>query len=216
MPDTLGQEPERGGLEARTPPMPGTVRNVQGTAPPLAQAAGGFLDPLDRAYGWLGLRVPEAALAPAHGVPRPFHQLLVHHEDMTPTLEAHYGQSVLLRVLHRWRDGNHYYRLVTLYLYENELPVEFGAIRIHLDRFEPRAREHVLAERHPLGHILLTDRVVHACRPRHFLRVTADGLIRDALRLLGEPSLFGRASALLDPEGGSLAEVIELLPPLRS
>ena len=94
-------------------------------------------------------------------------------------------------------------------------PVEFGAIKIYLNRFKPEARRHVLDERRPLGRIMQECGVKHSSRPRAFLRLASDRFINEALRLTGANVLYGRRNTLLDPQERPLAEIVEILPPAQ-
>ena len=57
--------------------------------------------PLTEFYARAGrpLPVPEP-LAPAD-VPEPYRRLLVHGNDMTPTLERFHGERIVLQLIHR-------------------------------------------------------------------------------------------------------------------
>jgi chorismate-pyruvate lyase len=136
---------------------------------------------------------------------------------MTPTLEQFYGDEIILRVLGHRRRGNEYAREVVLLLKSSGRPVEFGANRIQLDRFPPEARQLILEEREPLGHILRDFDIVHTCEPNAFLRVASDRLINEALQLQGAQTLHGRHNQLFDPERRLISEVVEILrPPSRN
>lgn len=175
--------------------------------PDLASVA----QPLDYFYARARQPLPPFQLLEGDQVPEPERTLLVHCNDMTPTLEAHYGEEITLRVLGRRRRGNEYSREVVLILKNSRRPVEFGANRIQLDRFSPDARRLILEEREPLGHILRDFAIVHTCQPNAFLRFASDRLINDVLRLKGVQTLYGRHNQLFDPDGRLLSEVVEIL-----
>jgi chorismate-pyruvate lyase len=174
--------------------------------------------PLDAFYAETGATLPPIERIEGDLMPQPWRQLLVHTDDMTPTLEAYYGQNIHIRVLGRRRQGDEYCREVVLHLDGNEQPVEFGANRIRLNRFPEEARRLILEEHEPLGHILRDFQVRHTCEPNAFLRLPADALIKQALGLNGtEPTLYGRHNRLFDPEGRLISEVVEILgPPSKS
>jgi hypothetical protein len=92
--------------------------------------------------------------------------------------------------------------------------VEFGAIKIHLDRFVPAARRAILQERAPLGHILRDYAVPYQSTPKAFLRLASDALMERNLQLRGTPLLYGRRNTLRDSAGLPLAEIVEILPPV--
>jgi chorismate-pyruvate lyase len=178
------------------------------------QASGlSLVHPLDEFYTEMGASLPPWAPVDPEEVPGPYKNLLVHSNDMTPTLERFYGQDIHLRLLGRRRKGNDYFREVVLLLDSNEQPVEFGAIKIHLGLFSAEARRQILEERRPLGHILQECGVQHSSRPKAFLRMASDKLINQALNLSGAHVLYGRRNTLFDPRDRPLAEIVEILPP---
>src|SRR2546425_4426962 len=100
--------------------------------------------PLDDFYAQAGLTLPPLQQVDGEAVPPPYKRLIVHHNDMTPTLEKFYGQDIHLRVLGRRRKGDEYFREVVLLLDSNDQPVEFGAIKIDLHLFSEEARKQIL------------------------------------------------------------------------
>ena len=117
-------------------------------------------------------------------------------------------------MLRRDQRGDFYFREVVLLLDDTEQPAEFGAIKIRLGLFPPPARRLIMEERLPLGHILKDCGVTHYSRPKAFLRVRSDDFINRALRLTGVHTLYGRRNTLADAQGRSLAEIVEILPPM--
>ncbi len=169
--------------------------------------------PLDEFYARSGLTLPPLQQIESEEVPGPYKGLLVHDRDMTSTLENFHGRSIHLRVLGRERREGEYDREVVLCLEGDEQPVEFGAIKIFLERFEPSACAQILAERWPLGRILKDCGIVYASRPKAFLRIASDKFINGVLQLTGANLLYGRRNTLGDTSGRPLAEIIEILPP---
>ncbi|MCS6863202.1 MAG: hypothetical protein NZT92_23085 [Abditibacteriales bacterium] len=175
-----------------------------------------LLYPLDAFYAQAGLSLPPVCQLEGEDVPEPFKRLLVHQNDMTPTLEAFHGRQLSVRVLMRRQDGDTYARHVLLTLDGSHEPVEFGAIVIHLQHFPPAAREEILQERRPLGAILMAHHIPHTSHPLAFMAVTADDHMKAALRLNGTPTLYGRRNVLRDAQGNLLAEIVEILPPVEA
>src|SRR5262245_26877116 len=171
--------------------------------------------PLDEFYGRSGTPLPPIKQIDAVEVPEPYKTLLVHQNDMTSTLETFHKGVIHLRVLGRERRNDEYYREVVLLLEGNEKPLEFGAIKIHLDRFSSNARRQILEERWPLGHVLRDDAMVYSSQPKAFLQIASDRLINSALNLTGVHLLYGRRNTLLDEKDKPLAEIVEILPPTR-
>jgi len=185
------------------------------TVMPTAAAPFSITHPLEKFYPRSGFSPPPLEQIDGEEMPEPYKSLLVHQRDMTPTLEAFHGRSVHLRVLGRERRGQDYFREVVLQLEDTELPVEFGAIKIHLKLFAAAVREQILREQWPLGHILKDYAVPQTSRPGAYLRIASDQLISRVLGLTGAQVLFGRRNTLLDARERPLAEIIEILPPVR-
>ena len=169
--------------------------------------------PLDEFYARTGLALPPLDQVDGEAVPEPYKSLLVHERDMTSTLENFHKTGIHLRLVSRQQRGDEYFREVVLVLDGSETPVEFGAIKIHLDRFPTKAREEILQEQFPLGHILKDYAIAYLSRPKAFLRIASDKTINSLLSLTGAHLLYGRRNTLLDPAGNALAEIVEILPP---
>ena len=107
--------------------------------------------PLDDFYAQQGLTLPVIDSVAGEDVPQPYRSLLVHDDDMTPTLEHFHGGQIHVTVLRRQQRGDFYYREVVLSRDTDNAPVEFGAIKIMLNLFPAAARQAVLSERTPLG-----------------------------------------------------------------
>ena len=146
-------------------------------------------------------------------MPDPYHSLLVHHGDMTSRLEQFHGSPMKLRVLHVERAGNEYRREVLLCAQDSGLPVEYGAIEIHLEAFPEDLREQIVEGRLPLGGLLNRAQFNYASSPRAFLRLLPDLSLSRLFGLDSATSLFGRCNVLLDQSGAELAHIVEVLRP---
>lgn len=170
--------------------------------------------PLDEFYARNGTApLPPMQAIDGELVPQPYRSLLVHENDMTSTLENFHGDCVHLNVHARDVRGDSYMRAVVLELDQSRKPVEFGCIKIHLKHFPQPAREAILRAYRPLGGILREFAIEYQSRPKAFLRVASDPLINQLLQLKGAHVLYGRRNTLSDPNGNTLAEIIEILPP---
>jgi len=185
----------------------------QPTAGSPASATQELVHPLDEFYARGGLTLPPLEQIDGEAMPEPYKTLLVHQGDMTSALENYHHRPIHVRVLGRERRGDEYFREVVLQLEDTEKPVEFGAIKICLDRYPARARRLILDERWPLGRILKECGVVFSSQPRAFLRVASDALISGVLGITGVRVLYGRRNTLSDATGRPLAEIVEILPP---
>jgi chorismate-pyruvate lyase len=172
--------------------------------------------PLSEFYGHAKLTLPRLEVVTAEAVPEPFRTLLVHHNDMTPTLEAFHKSDIHLEIVSRERRGDFYFREVVLRLHQDETPVEFGANKVYLGRFTEEAQDLILQEYIPLGRILKDCRVQHRTEAKAFLRVTSDELIGGKFELVQPTALYGRKAVISDLQGRPLSEIVEILPPLKT
>jgi chorismate-pyruvate lyase len=146
-------------------------------------------------------------------LPEPYRSLLVHENDMTPTLEAFHGDRIALEVLSQNLESAGLWRLVVLRLQGSNRPVEFGAIVIQLEAFPTIARDRILEGRLPLGSIMAAYDVERVSRPESFFHIRADGAIAEALGTREGFWLYGRRNRLSTPDGRTLADIVEILPP---
>ena len=181
--------------------------------PSTASAGQSIAHPLDEFYARSGLNLPPLDQVDGEAVPEPYKSLLVHERDMTSTLETFHKTGIHLRLVSRQQRGDQYCREVVLALDGSEKPVEFGAIKIHLNRFSEQARQEILREQFPLGHILKDFGIEYQSRPKAFLRIASDKTINGLLGLSGAHLLYGRRNTLLNPADEPLAEIVEILPP---
>jgi hypothetical protein len=169
--------------------------------------------PLDEFYAAVGEPLPEIHTVKPDEIPEPYHSLLVHKTDMTSTLETFHGETLHIEVLGRQIHGNEYRREVVLVLDKSRRRVEFGAIKINLSLFSNEAREEIQRAQQPLGRILNTFNIPFSSHPSVYLRIVGDGFISSALKVFKASYLYGRRNSLLNPQGRSLAEIVEILPP---
>ena len=172
-----------------------------------------FAYPLSEFYSHAKLPLPRIETIPGDAVPEPFKSLLVHHNDMTPTLEAFHKADIHLEILSRERRGDFYFREVVLRLNAADRPVEFGANKIYLGRFSEEAQDLILQEEIPLGRVLQQCEVKHRTEAKFFLRVESDELINGAFGLPQPVTLYGRKAVICDLQGRPLSEIVEILPP---
>ncbi len=170
------------------------------------------LSPLAGFYRRAGARLPDITFLPAAQIPPPAHDLLVHEHDMTSTLERFHQTRISIRALDVRPDP--YERQVVLVADRTGLAVEFGAIRIFLEKFPPEARQAILRAREPLGAILRAHAIPFVSAPRAFFAVQADPVIAAPLGIGEGARLHGRCNRLSLPDGQVLADIVEILPPL--
>eukprot|EP01104_Vermistella_antarctica_P020608 TRINITY_DN8889_c0_g1_i1.p1 TRINITY_DN8889_c0_g1~~TRINITY_DN8889_c0_g1_i1.p1 ORF type:complete len:267 (-),score=22.57 TRINITY_DN8889_c0_g1_i1:44-844(-) len=120
---------------------------------------------------------------PGKRVPEPFRSLLVHVNNMTPTLERHHDCKIHIRVLRCSLDEtcNVYTRQVVLELNGSNMPVEYGIIRIFLDAYPEEGRRLILEGKVPLGTILARCGIQNTSKPSGFYSLRPSVTIRKLL-----------------------------------
>ena len=157
--------------------------------------------------------VIDAAFVEPDEIPQPQHDLLVHDQDMTSTLERHHGEPITLQVLERKRDRDWYSRHIVLHTARSKRPTEYGAIRVCLPLLDEPTRTEVLKGSAPMGGILHAQGVGFRSCPGAFFKIFSNDVINASLELDSSQWLFGRCNCLADRHGRTMAEVIEILPP---
>lgn len=159
-----------------------------------------------------GLMLPDFRFLRGDEVPYPYRSLLVHTNDMTPTLAAFHHSRLSLEVHEHESNDAFVMRLVTLHAVCNNAPVEYGAIAIQLGGLPPEVAAEVVAGRKPLGGLLGEYGVEHRGAPVAYFSVPADERIARALHQQPGEILYGRCNQLLDGDGMVFADIVEILP----
>ena len=163
-------------------------------------------------YEKAGLELPDFTFLEGGEMPYPYRSLLVHTNDMTPTLAAFHHSKLYLEVHKHESNDEFVMRLVSLHAASSNKPVEYGAIAIQLGGLPEDVRDEVIAGEKPLGGILGEYAVEHRGSPGAYFSVPADGFIANALRQESGDVLYGRCNQLLDREGVVFADIVEILP----
>ncbi len=177
-------------------------------------AAADLLYPLSRFCERDGHPLPPHEILDGAAVPEPYRTLLVHRGDMTSRLEEYHRAPMTLRVLHREEDDSAYLREVLLCTKDAGLPVEYGAIEIHLDAFAPELRAEILEGRVPLGGLLNRAGLSYRSEPRAFIKLAPDSQLNALFATAPTCELYGRCNMLLGEHGETLARIVEVLRPL--
>lgn len=160
-----------------------------------------------------GSPLPSYEIIEAGDVPEPYRRLLVHDGDMTSRLEAFHRGPIVLDVLHREQTKDAYRREVLLRGEESRLPVEYGAIEIHLSSFARPLREKIIEAHTPLGGLLNQFGVQYRSQPRAFLKFAPDAEMDALFDMTGAHPLYGRANLLVGEGDRTLAQIVEVLRP---
>ncbi|NBV85357.1 MAG: hypothetical protein EBS01_03630 [Verrucomicrobia bacterium] len=147
-------------------------------------------------------------------LPEPFRGLLLHNGDMTSRLQSFHRSDIVLEVLASERAGAVYAREVLLRSEATGAPVEYGAIEILLDEFEPELRRRILEGRVPLGGLLNASGLRYFSEPQAYFSVQQDRAVGELFGTSSETLLYGRCNVLHKEGGGVFACIVEVLPPV--
>ncbi|HLX62391.1 MAG TPA: hypothetical protein VKX17_14030 [Planctomycetota bacterium] len=175
-----------------------------------------LLFPLSRFYFNEGLPLPNVAVIPSLQLPQPYRGLLDHDQDMTPTLEFFFRETMAISIIHSGRTGSAYTREVVLFTEQTRKPVAYGSIDIHLENVSGAARTDILSGHLPFGSILQKHAIQHVSEPSAFFEIDSDVATQKHFGLSRSTRLYGRRNRLSTPDGRTLADVLEILAPIDS
>ena len=149
---------------------------------------------------------------PGKQVPPPYHGLLVHEHHMTVTVEAHHGRPVDVKVLEARRGNSYYARKILLALRDSGRIVQFGIMRVDLQYCGAKVRAEILAEKTPLGRVLIENNVLRRIDPTRYLRVTPGPGMMNWFGLDRPRATYGRL-AFIHCDGRPAVELLEIVTP---
>ena len=161
-------------------------------------------------------RPPRSDLGIFHDVngenlPPSIRRLLDHDHHMTVTQESVHQCPVdvqVVRVSHA--DGN-YSRCSTLTRQSDGKIVQFGIVRLHMDRLEPIVRSEIEAGEIPLGRVLISHDVMRQVELHQLYRITAGPGLAAAMRLPSGTTVYGR-TAVIYCDDQPVIELLEIVP----
>lgn len=157
--------------------------------------------------------IPDHHTVDEREIPEPYRRLLVHPHHMTVTVEEYYRSPVNVQVLARAQAGNYYSRQIVLALNSTGQIVQFGIVRINLDQCSQRVRDAILAEKTPLGRILIENDVMRRIEPTSYLRIRTDAILMQTFGLSMPCDVWGRL-AIIHCDGQPAIELLEVLAPI--
>lgn len=147
-------------------------------------------------------------------MPADYRRLLAHDEHMTVTVEQFHQSPVDVTVLERKTTGDHYARKILLRRQRDSRVVQFGIVRLRLAFLDEPVRREILAERTPLGRVLIQHDVMRQVRLCGLWRVTPGSDLRELLGTRPGQLTFGR-TAIIDCNGEPAIELLEIVAPVE-
>jgi chorismate-pyruvate lyase len=159
------------------------------------------------------IQIPSCEPVAADGVPAPYHQLLVHTEHMTETMEAFYGERVAVQVLDVRQTPEWYARKILLRKLSDGRAVQFGLVRIRFRFCTEEVVQQILEQKTPLGRVLIEHNVMRRIEPREYFRVPAQPILLDWFGPSAKGhATYGRMGVIFCDEQPAI-EVIEICAP---
>lgn len=154
-----------------------------------------------------------ATVIPSEQVPEPYHGLLVHTHHMTVTVERFHNSPVDVRVMDVRREDDLYSRQILLATQKDARVVQFGIVRVHLDRCSTGVRAEIEAGQTPLGRILINHDVLRTIHPTAYLKVEPGAGMCEWFGLAEPTRTYGRLGVIVTDHQPAI-EVLEILAPV--
>lgn len=145
--------------------------------------------------------------------PEPYHRMLVHEHHMTISMESWHNCSVNVQVMaSRFEDGL-YLRKIRLLKSGTDTVVQFGFVRFNLDYVTEKVRAEILAEKVPLGRVLIQHNVFRHVDLGAILRFTAGEGLSEYLNMDIGQTTYGRLATIFC-NGSPAIDLLEVSSPL--
>jgi chorismate-pyruvate lyase len=149
----------------------------------------------------------------ASDMPTSYRTLLAHNEHMTVTVEAFYGCSVNVEVLASKRESNLYCREILLRKTTDNTVVQFGIVRLDLNALDSSVATEILAEKTPLGRVLIKHNVLRQVELVDLWRIWCGESLAKFFSVPVDSETFGR-TALIHFDGNPALELLEIIAPV--
>lgn len=146
--------------------------------------------------------------------PEPYHRMLVHEHHMTISMESFHDCMVDVEVLaSRFEDGL-YLRKIRLRKRGTDKILMLGYVRFNLDFVTEKVRAEILAEKTPLGPVLIQHNVLRHVDLGAILRFTAGPGLAEYLQMPNGHTTYGRLATLFC-NGSPAIDLLEITIPLE-
>lgn len=146
--------------------------------------------------------------------PEPYHRMLVHEHHMTVTMEAYHDCSVDVQVVDSRFENDLYLRKILLKKSGTSDVVQFGIVRFNFDYVTPAVKAEILAQKTPLGRVLIQHNVLRHIDLGAIIRFTAaEGLCRYLPMQPGQQT-YGRMATIFC-NGAPAVDLLEISSPLK-
>ena len=145
-------------------------------------------------------------------VPSVYRKLLDHINHMTVTVEAHHSDRVEVEVLRSDVVGEHYRREILLRTQSSKTVVQYGIVRLNTRYLADKPRNEILAQRKPLGRVLIEHDVLRGIELFDLLRVECGPVLANHFGVSADSVTYGR-TALIHCDHEPAIELLEVVRP---
>jgi len=145
-------------------------------------------------------------------VPLVYRELLDHTNHMTVTVESHHADTVDVTVLRSDEVLEHYRREILLTTHSSSKVVQYGIVRLNMKVLADKPRSEILAEKIPLGRVLIENDVLREIELFDLLRVQCGQVLANLFGVVVGTITYGR-TALLYCDDEPAIELLEIVAP---
>jgi chorismate-pyruvate lyase len=146
--------------------------------------------------------------------PEPYHRMLVHEHHMTVTMEAYHDCSVDVNVLESRFEDDLYLRKILLKKCGTSDVVQFGLVRFNFDYVTTAVKDEILAQKTPLGRVLIQHNVLRHIDLGAIIRFSADVGLCKYLPMSPGQITYGRMATIFC-NGAPAVDLLEISSPLK-
>lgn len=157
-------------------------------------------------------RIPHCREVPPEEIPEPFRSLLVHDNHMTVTLEEHFHDRVVVRPYRVQQVGDLYGRKLDLLTEKTGQVIMTGAMLFNLSLVEPSVGEDIIAQKSPLGRILIEANILRRVSRGRFIHVEARDPLAQRFGLPEPKACYGRLATIFCDEQPAV-DLLEIVTP---
>ncbi len=142
--------------------------------------------------------------------PRAYQDMLAHTAHMTVTVQRRHGCLVDVEVLESKTTDTHYIRKILLRRQSDSRVVQFGIVRLALSALQPDVRDEIMAQKSPLGSVLIKHNVLREVELHGLWEVVCGPDMAAALQTDVGKVTYGR-TALIYCDGEPAVELLEVV-----
>jgi chorismate-pyruvate lyase len=141
-----------------------------------------------------------------------YRRLLAHQAHMTVTVERRHRCEVDVEVLASHKTESHYLRKIILRRKVDGRVVQFGIVRLALAALQPDVRDEIMAQKIPLGRVLINHNVMRHVQLNSLWQVACGPELCELFGVERAHVTYAR-TALIYCDGEPAVELLEIVAP---